>query len=394
MMKISFRKKPALPIAALLASATVGGMLAYGSITSSAHAESQTASVPTIEVDVAPARATQIREYQAYSGKFEAVDAVEIRPLVSGSITQVHFKDGAIVRKGEPLFTIDPRLYQAAVHEAEGEVDSAQAHYLFAQTDAQRATKLLQQNAISQRDVDAARRIERAAAADLRSAKAKLETAQVNLDYCHIVSPVDGRVSRAELTVGNVVTAGSSAPVLTRVVSVTPIYAAFEVDEQSYLKYLAEHQDRNIPVDLGLADENGFSRHGAIDSIDNRLNGNSGTIRVRARFENPNGTMVPGMFARVKVNGGNPRKAMMVTDEAVATDQDRKYVLVVDDQQHVVYKQVQIGPLYNGLRIIESGISAGDRVIVNGMQRVRPDQLVTARTVAMDPAQVPLSTNR
>jgi multidrug efflux system membrane fusion protein len=265
---------------------------------------------------------------------------------------------------------------------------------LFAQTDAQRATKLLQQNAISQRDVDAARRIERAAAADLRSAKAKLETAQVNLDYCHIVSPVDGRVSRAELTVGNVVTAGSSAPVLTRVVSVTPIYAAFEVDEQSYLKYLAEHQDRNIPVDLGLADENGFSRHGAIDSIDNRLNGNSGTIRVRARFENPNGTMVPGMFARVKVNGGNPRKAMMVTDEAVATDQDRKYVLVVDDQQHVVYKQVQIGPLYNGLRIIESGISAGDRVIVNGMQRVRPDQLVTARTVAMDPAQVPLSTNR
>jgi multidrug efflux system membrane fusion protein len=394
MMKIPFRKKPALSIAALLASATVGGMLAYGSIASSAHAESQTASAPTIEVDVAPARLTQIREYQTYSGKFEAVDAVEIRPLVSGSITQVHFKDGATVRKGEPLFTIDPRLYQAAVHEAEGEVDSAQAHHLFAQTDAQRATKLLQQNAISQRDVDAARRIERAAAAELRSAKAKLETAQVNLDYCHIVSPVDGRVSRAELTVGNVVTAGSSAPVLTRVVSVTPIYAAFEVDEQSYLKYLSDHQDRNIPVDLGLADETGFSRQGAIDSIDNRLNGNSGTIRVRARFENPNGAMVPGMFARVKVNGGNPRKAMMVTDEAVATDQDRKYVLVVNDQQHVVYKQVQTGPLYNGLRIIESGISAGDRVIVNGMQRVRPDQLVTARTVTMDPAHVPLSAKR
>jgi membrane fusion protein, multidrug efflux system len=346
------------------------------------------------EVDVAAPLMQTITQYQTYSGKIEAIESVEIRPLVAGAITEVRFKDGALVKKGDPLFTIDTRLYEAAVASAEGEVASATAQFAYARTDAERAARLLPQKAISQREHDAAQQLARSASANLKSAQAQLRTAKVNLDYCHIVAPVAGRVSRAELTLGNVVSAGATAPVLTRLVSVSPIYAAFEVDERSYLNFMNQARPQAVGVDMALATDSGFSRHGHVDSIDNQLNGASGTIRVRARFENPNGTLVPGMYAQVKVNAGKPRQALMIDDAAVGTDQSRRFVLVVDEGNRVHYRQVKLGALHNGMRIVEEGLSADDRVVVEGGQRIRPDDQVSVKLVTMEKPTTTLSAQR
>lgn len=387
-----------LKLSALTLSVTlaIAGGIGYNVLSSSstniAHADDGQVALP--EVDVAPPVIQKITEYQTYSGKLEAIDSVEIRPLVAGAITAVHFKDGAVVKKGDPLFTIDTRLYEAAVASAEGEVASADAQLSYARTDAERAARLLPQNAISQREHDAAQQLARSATANLKSAQAKLRTAKVNLDYCHIVAPVAGRVSRAELTLGNVVSAGATAPVLTRLVSVSPIYAAFEVDERSYLSFMNETRRQAIGVEMALATDNGFPRHGQVDSVDNQLNGNSGTIRVRARFDNATGSLVPGMYAQVKVNAGTPREALLINDAAVGTDQNRKYVLVVDADNRVHYREVKLGALYNGMRIVEQGVTSGDRVVVEGGQRIRPDDQVSVKFVSMEKSKETLSAQR
>jgi multidrug efflux system membrane fusion protein len=339
---------------------------------------------PRPEVDIASPLSEQINEFQTYSGKIEAIDAVDVRPLVSGSITGVHFKDGAQVKRGDPLFTIDTRLYQAAVDQAQADVAGAKARNAYAKTDASRAKRLVSQNAIAQRDLDVALQLEQTTSAELKGALARLETAQVNLDYCHVVAPVSGRVSRAELTLGNVVTAGANAPVLTRIVSISPIYAAFEVDEQTYVRFLGQRHEQPVKVALGLARETDFGRHGVVDSIDNQLNVKSGTIRVRARFDNAQGLLVPGMYAQVKVSAGQRRQALLINEAAIGTDQDRKYVMVVDTDGRVHYREVKLGDLYDGLRIVDSGLSAQDRIIVNGMQRVHADDEVSPHEVAMD----------
>jgi multidrug efflux system membrane fusion protein len=344
----------------------------------------ETVDVLRPEVDIASPVFAHINEYQTYSGKLEAIDIVNVRPLVSGSITGVHFKDGAHVRRGDPLFTIDTRLYQAAVDQAKADVAGASARNSYAQIDAARAKRLLIQNAIAKRDLDAALQLEKTTFAELKAAEARLMTANVNLDYCHVVAPVSGKVSRAELTLGNVVTAGANSPVLTRVVSISPIYAAFEVDEQTYVRFLGQPHDQPVNVALGLANENAFGRQGVVDSIDNQLNGKSGTIRVRARFDNANGLLVPGMYAHVKVSAGQQRQALLINEAAVGTDQDRKFVMVVDSGGRVLYREVKLGDLYDGMRIVDSGLQAQDRIIVNGMQRVRPDDEVNPREVAMD----------
>jgi multidrug efflux system membrane fusion protein len=344
----------------------------------------ETVGVLRPEVDIASPVFAHINEYQTYSGKLEAIDIVNVRPLVSGSITGVHFKDGAHVRRGDPLFTIDTRLYQAAVDQAKADVAGASARNSYAQIDAARAKRLLIQNAIAKRDLDAALQLEKTTFAELKAAEARLMTANVNLDYCHVVAPVSGKVSRAELTLGNVVTAGANSPVLTRVVSISPIYAAFEVDEQTYVRFLGQPHDQPVNVALGLANENVFGRQGVVDSIDNQLNGKSGTIRVRARFDNANGLLVPGMYAHVKVSAGQQRQALLINEAAVGTDQDRKFVMVVDIGGRVHYREVKLGDLYDGMRIVDSGLQAQDRIIVNGMQRVRADDEVIPREVAMD----------
>ena len=338
---------------------------------------------PAMEVDVATVVSKTITDYQNYSGRLEAVDKVEIRPLVPGTIVAVHFADGALVKKGDPLFTIDPRPYVAAVDQAAAQLAAAQARNGYTSTDAARAERLLADNAIAKRDYDEKQNAAHEAAANLKAAQAALETAKINLTYTQIVAPVSGRVSRAEMTVGNIVSTGSSAPLLTTLVSVSPIYASFDVDEQTYLRYLSRDSRASVPVSLGLANEDGFSREGKVASVDNQLDTGSGTIRVRARFDNADASLVPGLYARIKVGGGTPHPAVLIDDAAIGTDQDKKFVMVVDHDNRAQYREVTLGTLSDGLRVIVKGLQPGERIVVNGLQRVRPNDVVKANSVAM-----------
>ena len=340
-------------------------------------------SVPAMEVDVAMVVSKTITDYQNYSGRLEAVDKVEIRPLVPGTIVAVHFADGALVKKGDALFTIDPRPYVAAVDQAAAQLAAAQARNGYTSTDAARAERLLADNAIAKRDYDEKQNASHEAAANLKAAQAALETAKINLTYTQITAPVSGRVSRAEMTVGNIVSTGSSAPLLTTLVSVSPIYASFDVDEQTSLRYLSRDSRASVPVSLGLANEEGFSREGKVASVDNQLNTGSGTIRVRARFDNADASLVPGLYARIKVGGGTPHPAVLIDDAAIGTDQDKKFVMVVDADNRVQYREVTPGTLSEGMRVIVKGLQPGERIVVNGLQRVRPNDVVKANSVAM-----------
>jgi multidrug efflux system membrane fusion protein len=324
-----------------------------------------------------------ITDYQEYSGRIEAINDVETRPLVSGTIVAVHFRDGAMVKKGDLLFTIDPRPYQAEVDRAAAQLASAESRSAYASTDWERAQRLLTDNAIAKRDYDEARNANREAAAAVKAAEAALEAAQINLGYTAITAPVSGRVSRALLTVGNVVSTGANAPVMTTLVSMSPIYASFDVDEQTYLRFLSHDSKVTVPAWIGLANETGYSRQGVIDSVDNRLDTSSGTIRVRARFDNADGVLVPGLYVRARVGGGAPHQAVLVSDAAIQTDQEKKFVLLVDKENKVQYREVTLGDQHRGLRVITSGLQPGARIVVNGMQRVRPGDPVKPNLVQM-----------
>ena len=377
------RKHLVLALGALVIIGGVGGVVALrGDPASQARA----ANAPVAaEVDVAPVVAKTITDWQSYSGRLEAVERVEVRPLVSGTIVAVHFRDGQLVKQGDPLFTIDPRPYQAEVDRAQAQLAAAQARNAYTSTDLARAQRLIVDNAIARRDFDEKDNAAREAVANVKAAQAALETARLNLGYTRIVAPVSGRVSRAEMTVGNIVSAGASSPPLTTLVSVSPIYASFEVDEQTYLQYLSRdgHGGSSVPVYLGLANEDGYSREGVVASVDNRLDTASGTIRVRARFDNADGSLLPGLYARVKVGGGAPHPAVMIGDSAIGTDQDKKFVLVVTPKDRVEYREVQLGNQQDGLRVITKGLKPGERIVVNGLQRVRPGDPVKVNAVQM-----------
>jgi multidrug efflux system membrane fusion protein len=372
-------------VASAISLAVVAGVAAiyhtFGgeSVTASAAADAP----PAAEVDVAAVISQSITDYQTYSGRIEAINYVEIRPLVSGTIVAVHFRDGATVRKGDLLFTIDPRPYQAEVDRTAAQLASAEARNGYASTDWARAQRLLTDNAIARRDYDEAQNADREASAAVKAARAALEAARINLGYTAITAPVSGRVSHAELTVGNVVSTGANAPVMTTLVSMSPIYASFDVDEQTYLRFLSHDSRATVPVWIGLANEPGFSRQGVIDSVDNRLDTSSGTIRVRGRFDNADGVLVPGLYARVRVGGGAPHQAVLVNDAAIQTDQDKKFVLLMDNQNRVQYREVKLGDQHGGLRVITGGLQPGDRIVVNGMQRVRPNDSVKPNLVQM-----------
>jgi len=380
------QKRLAAALAAVALLAGVGGYEALrgeNGLFSEAVAAAPKAAPPATDVDVAAVISKNITDYQSYSGRVEAIDRVDIRPLVSGAIVAVHFKDGAMVKKGDPLFTIDPRPYRAELDRAVAQVAAAQARQSYASGDAARSERLLADNAIAKRDYDERKNNDKEASANLKGAQAAVETASINLGYANITAPVSGRVSRAEMTVGNIVSAGQSAPLLTTLVSVSPIYASFDVDEQTYLRYLSHDSKGAVPVSLGLANEDGYSRQGVVDSVDNRLDTSSGTIRVRARFDNADGALLPGLFARVKVGGGAPHEAVMVEDAAIGTDQDKKFVMVVDGQNRAQYREVSLGVEHDGLRIVSKGLKPGERIVVNGLQRIHPNDLVQPHSVEM-----------
>ena len=322
-------------------------------------------------VEVAEVVSRSIVEWKYFSGRLEAPDHADIRPQVSGVLTAVHFKDGALVKKGDVLFTIDPRPYAA-------EVSSAEARADFASTELARAERLLADNAIAKRDFEEKKNAAQVAQAALRIAK-------LNLEYTRITAPFDGRISRAEVTVGNLVTA-NSGPALTTLVSSGRIYAGFDVDEQTFLRYVNPARSAKgtaLPVSLGLADEDGYSRQGSIQSVDNRLDNRSGTIRVRAVFDNPDGRLVPGLYARVRLGGGQEKNAVLIDGKAVGTDQDKRFVIVVGADNKTAYREIRPGANQDGLQIVDSGLKAGERIVVNGLQRIHPGDTVAPQPVAM-----------
>jgi len=341
------------------------------------------AAAPPAEVDVAQVVSKPVTEWQTYSGRLQAIERVDVRAQVPGTIVKVYFKDGQMVKKGDPLFLIDPRPYEAAVNRANAQVAAAKARAAFTTADYARAQKLQAGNAISKRDFDDRFNASLTATADVKAAEAALVEAKVNLDYTAINAPVDGKVSRAERTVGNIVAAGYSSPSLTTLVSISPIYADFDVDEQTYLQYLSQVGQRDVPVHLGLATDTGTPRTGKVASVDNQLNNNTGTIRVRASFDNPDGAMVPGLFARVSVGAGSPHQAILIDDRAISTDQAKKFVLVVDEQSKAQYRAITLGNLIDGLRIVDGGLKPGEKIIVNGFQRVHPGDTIKAKSVPM-----------
>ncbi|HVJ42598.1 MAG TPA: efflux RND transporter periplasmic adaptor subunit [Dongiaceae bacterium] len=388
----SYRKQLSVALGALLVAGAVGGgmvtdgfNLIPGNTAQAAKPEAPAAT----DVDVATVVSQSITDWQSYSGRLEAIEHVEVRPLVPGTIVAVNFKDGGLVKKGDVLFTIDPRPYAAEVDRAAAQVAQAEARLNFTTIDAARSQRLVASAVIATRENDERQSAQREAVATLQAAKAALDQAKINLGFTQVTAPVSGLVSRAELTLGNIVATGANAPVLATLVSVSPIYASFDVDEQTYLRFLRHDAQAPMPVKMGLADEAGYSRDGTIVSVDNHLDVNTGTIRVRARFDNPDGALVPGLYARIQVGGGKPHPAVMVDDAAIGTDQAKKYVLVVDDTDHAEYREVKIGDLQDGLRVVTDGLNPGERIVVNGLQRVRPNDLVKANPVRMaDAARV------
>lgn len=381
----TLRKRFALTATVLAVIAlTVGGTISAIGISASgdAHAAPAPQAAP---VDVAVALSKQVIDWQAYSGRIEAVDRVEVRPLVGGTLTAVHFKDGALVKKGEVLFTIDPRPYAAEVARAEAQLAGAEARAGYTASDVARGQRLLGDNAIARRDFEEKQNASREAAANVAAAKAALRVARLNLEYTQITAPVAGRISRAEVTVGNVVNPGSANAPLTTLVSVAKVYASFDVDEQSFLKYVnpARAAGTSVPVALGLANEDGYSRQGRVGSVDNRLDTASGTIRVRAVFDNADGQLIPGLYARVRLGGGAPHEAVLIDEKAIGTDQDKRFVMVADKDNHANYRLVRIGANQDGLVVVESGLKVGERIVVNGLQRIRPGDAIVPTEVPM-----------
>ncbi|MES2069825.1 MAG: efflux RND transporter periplasmic adaptor subunit [Pseudomonadota bacterium] len=340
---------------------------------------------PATTVDVAEVVSRKIVDWQSYSGKLEAVDRVEIRPLVGGTLTAVHFKDGSLVKKGDLLFTIDPRPYAAEVARVQAQLAAAEARAAYTASDVARGERLLSDNAIARRDYEEKQNASREAAANVLAAQAALKAARLNLEYTQITAPVAGRISRAEVTVGNVIAVGASSPPLSTLVSVSQVYASFDVDEQSFLKYVNPAQAKNtqVPVFLGLANEDGYSRQGRVTSIDNRVDTSSGTIRVRAVFDNQDGLLLPGLYARVRLGGGAPHEALLIDEKAIGTDQSKRFVLTVDKENHTAYREVRLGAKQEDLLVVEGGLKAGERIVVNGLQRTRPGDTITPNMVPM-----------
>jgi multidrug efflux system membrane fusion protein len=352
-------------------------------------AASATTAPPPVPVSVAAVLERSVTEWDEFSGRVRAIDRVDIRPQVSGVIEAVHFQDGQLVKKGDALFTIDPRPFEAELARTQALLASAQARVAFAQANQDRNARLIASHAIAQSDLDQTNDAMLEAKASVLSAQAAVQTAQLNLNYTAITAPVDGRVSRAEITEGNWVGTGTSAPVLTTVVSVSPVYVEFEIDEQTFLKYADNGVAGNtgiahIPVSMELANETDFPHQGRLESLDNQLDTSSGTIRVRAVFDNAHGELTPGLYARIRTGGAAAETAVLVDDRAVGTDQDKKYVMVVDADNKASYRNVTLGPVVNGLRIVRSGLSKGERIVVNGLQRVQPNSIVAPTNVSMD----------
>ncbi len=350
------------------------------------------AAPPAPTVSVATVSQTEITAWDEFSGRLEAVERVDVRSRVAGALQAAHFKEGSLVKKGDLLITIDPAPYAAEVDRAEAQVASAQARASFSRSEQERSRRLWEEKAIAQREYDERVNAGREAEASLRAAQASLQTARLSLGYTQVRAPVAGRVGRLDVTVGNLVAAGPSAPVLTTLVSVSPIYASFDADEQIVSRALKDTSTASgartsldqIPVQMGTAAIDGTPFEGKLQLIDNQVDARSGTVRVRAAFDNKDGALIPGQFARVRMGHAHSSQVMLVSERAIGTDQSKKFVLVVNADNKAEYREVTLGAPANGLRVVSAGLKPGERVIVNGLQHVRPGATVAPQPVAME----------
>lgn len=374
----------------LIAGMALAGLAAFA-LSGCGQANSKTAPAaqagPPITAAVVIERT--VNETQEFSGRLEAVERVDIRSRVGGFITSVNFKPGSVVKKGDLLFVIDPRPFQAEASRAEAAAGSARAKADLAKVELSRAERLLADKAIAQREFDEKASGLKELDANVRAAQASADAARLNLSYTRVTSPIDGRISKAEVTTGNLV---DGAVILTSVVSNNPIYATFDGDEDTYLKVAREsHKGAPVNVKVGLANEDGYPHQGKLEFVDNRLDAKTGSVRMRAMFDNSDNTLVPGLFARVQLAGNDAttKRAILISDRAVGTDQDRKFVYVVTADSKAEYRAVKLGPAVDGLRVVRDGIKAGEKIVVNGLQRVQPGAPVTAEIVAMDDGKKP-----
>lgn len=358
-------------------------LVVSATLSACARNEAAPAAPPPPQVSVAQVQAREVTDFDELTGHFEAVERVELRPRVSGYIASVSFVQGHEVKKGDVLFVIDQRPYAAELKRAQAQLAQARSQLSLARSERERALKLMAAHAISREELDTRVAGTEQAAASVDAAQAAVDAAQLNLEFTRVTAPISGVVGRADVTAGNLVTAGST--LLTTLVSVDPIYVTFESDEQAYLKYAHSRTagGARAGVSVGLADEPGYPHQGQMVFVNNEIDPNTGTVRARGLLDNHQRQFTPGMFARVKLPGGSSYPALLINDSAVGTDQSVKYVLRLGANNTLEYRPVKLGPVVDGLRVIREGLSPGDTIVVNGLAKVRPGVQVTPQRVAM-----------
>ncbi|WP_420563419.1 efflux RND transporter periplasmic adaptor subunit [Thalassobaculum sp.] len=391
----------------ILGSAAVAAIIAGGMLALSPSHSEETAATgeasPAVQapvavpVSVATVEAQNLVGWKEFSGHLEAVERVEVRSRVAGQVRSVHFREGSLVQAGDLLVTIDPEPFAAEVARAEAQATAARARLAFTKKEHERAQQLVKTRTLPIREGDSRANAYREAQANFQAAEADLRKAQLDLGYTEIRAPVSGRVGQILVDVGNLVPAGAGAPALTTLVSVDPIYASFDADEQVVLEAIRDlgtggNRDvSRIPVEMAAPFGSSEPIRGHLQFIDNTVNAGSGTVHVRAQFDNPDGFLIPGQFARLRMGKAVAERSLLITDRAVGIDQGKKFVLVVADDNTVSYREVTLGPSAGRLRVVTSGLNAGERIVVNGLQRVRPGALVAPEQVAMTP-DLPLET--
>jgi RND family efflux transporter MFP subunit len=354
----------------------------------------QKGSLPEVMVSLPVEK--EVLDNEEFTGRTDAKRNVTVRARVSGYLQKVCFKEGSDVKEGEVLFEIDPRTYKAEFDRADASVHQSEANLRTLQANQVRANEMFSRRAIGQEEFDKIAGDRDAMAAQVNLAIAQRDTARLNLEWTKVVSPLSGRISRQMIDPGNLVKADDTA--LTTIVSLDPIYVYFDVDERTLLKVRRLMQQRKVvsyrqgatlPVYLGLSDEGGFPHEGTINFADNQVDPMTGTLKVRGEFPNPGNLLSPGLFARVKLPIGTPHNAVLVAERALGTEQGQRYLYVINDKNEVVYRKVRLGSLQGGLRVVEDGVALGERVVVNGLQRVRPGSKVEAKLVDMPSAEPP-----
>jgi multidrug efflux system membrane fusion protein len=374
-------------VAAAIAALTVLSAGAFYLRSSSAQTKPAAAAPQALPVPVAVIEEQEVTTWDEFSGRLEAVERVDVRSRVAGQVKSAHFTEGALVKRGDLLVTIDPEPYAAEVERAQAQVVAAQARVNYTKSERERAQRLWDESAIARRELDERVNAAQEAEANLRAAQAALTSAKLNLSYTQVRAPVSGRVGRLEVTVGNLVAAGPGAPVLTTLVSVNPIYASFDADEHVVLRALQDGKSA-LAVEAETVTNGGKQLRGRLQLIDNQVNTRSGTVRVRAVFDNKDGTLIPGQYVKLRMGRAKSEQALLVSERAVGTDQSKRFVFVVGPDNKAIWREVTLGGTANGQRIVTSGLEPGERIVVNGLQRVRPGALLAPQEEqAAAPAQ-------